>query len=154
MDARQPPEQPQSNALAAPTPAGKPAKAARTATSVATSPPETQRWRRPERPSSVTGEAGAPGANPSPQPRAPAKHPAPGGPPLSQAAFKRAMQPSASAEQARHREERARQPSGDNPKPTKHFEGRTSVPASASTSGIERAMGALADREHPVRRRR
>lgn len=70
-------------------------------------------------------------------------------------------QPSAMAEQARHREERARQSSGHNPKPTKAWAERppaqlSSAPPrspAAGGSGMERAMGALADKLHAPRRR-
>lgn len=56
--------------------------------------------------------------------------------------------------QVRHAEDRiGNQQSGANPKPTKAFAGRTSTPSSANTSGIERAMGAQADRLHKPRRR-
>lgn len=52
--------------------------------------------------------------------------------------------------QARHPEERANMPSGANPKPTKApLASRSASPPDGYGSGIERAMGGLADKEHP-----
>jgi hypothetical protein len=43
---------------------------------------------------------------------------------------------------------------GENPKPTRApLEARSSAPAAYATSGIERAMHAQANREHPVTKR-
>lgn len=56
--------------------------------------------------------------------------------------------------QARHPEERANMPSGDNTKPTRApLQDRRASPASGNTSGLERAMGAAADKLHPTKRR-
>lgn len=55
--------------------------------------------------------------------------------------------------QARHPEDRTNgYPSGQHAKPTKAFAGRSSTPASSNTSGMERAMGALADKMHAPKR--
>lgn len=53
------------------------------------------------------------------------------------------------SQQARHHEDiNAHVHSGYHAKPTKAFGGRSSAPAKHNTSGMERAMGALADRTH------
>ena len=91
----------------------------------------------------LAGVAQAQAAAPSPAAKAAKTFPAPRPPATS------------TNPQARHPEDRVRNyASGANPKPTKAFAGRSSAPASSNTSGMERAMGALADRMHAPKRRR
>lgn len=61
----------------------------------------------------------------------------------------------APSSQAQHYEERATMPSGANPAPTKGpLQSRSASPPNTNTSGMERAMGAHADKLHPVGKRK
>lgn len=54
--------------------------------------------------------------------------------------------------QVRHREERGSQPNGANPAPTRApLAARSASPSSGYGSGIESAMGAMADKLHPTK---
>lgn len=58
------------------------------------------------------------------------------------------------SQQAQHHQDvNAHMQSGQHAKPTRAFAGRQGAPAKHNTSGVEKAMGALADRLHKPGRR-